>query len=56
MLFKGFADMIVIPNREDGEGPRRLPFRLATYLVCANSFGEILHFVQDDSAFVVAGA
>jgi hypothetical protein len=54
--------MIVIPSREDNaspartERPRRFQFRHPTYLVCSNSFGEILHFVQDDSAFVVAGA
>jgi len=48
--------MIVIPNREDGEGPHRFPFRHATYLVCSDSLGEILHFVQDDSALVAAGA
>jgi hypothetical protein len=48
--------MIVIPNREDGEGPRRFPFRYPAYLVRSNSFGEILHSVQDDSAFVATGA
>jgi len=48
--------MIVIPNREDGEGPHPFPFRHATYLVWSDSFGEILHFVQDDGAFVGAGA
>jgi hypothetical protein len=48
--------MIVIPSREDGEGPRQFSFRHPTYLACSNSFGEILHFVQDDSAFVAAGA
>jgi hypothetical protein len=48
--------MIVIPSRKDGEGPRRFQFRQPTYLVCSNSFGEILHFLQDDNAFVAAGA
>jgi hypothetical protein len=48
--------MIVIPSREDGEGPRQFSFRHPTYLACSNSFIEILRFVQDDSAFVAAGA
>ena len=48
--------MIVIPSGEDGEGPRQFSFRHPTYLACSNSFGEILHFVQDDRAFVAAGA
>jgi len=48
--------MIVIPSGEDGEGPRQFSFGHPTYLACSNSFGEILHFVQDDSAFVAAGA
>ena len=48
--------MIVIPSREDGEGPRRFPVRYPTWLVCSNIFGEILHFLQDDSVFVAAGA
>jgi hypothetical protein len=48
--------MIVIPSREDVEGPHQFQFCYPMYLVCSNSFGEILHFVQDDSAFVAAGA
>jgi hypothetical protein len=54
--------MIVIPSREDNagpartEGPRLFQFRHPTYLLCSNRVGEILHFVQDDSAFVAAGA
>jgi hypothetical protein len=46
--------MIVLPSREDGEGPRQFQFRPPTYLVCSNRFGEILHFVQDDNAFAAA--
>jgi hypothetical protein len=48
--------MIVIPSREDGEGPRRFSVRYPTSLVCSNIFGEILPFVQDDSAFVAVDA
>jgi len=48
--------MIVIPSRKDGEGPHEFQFCHPMYLACSNSFGEILHFVQDDRAFVVTGA
>ena len=48
--------MIVIPSRKDGDGSRRFQFRHPRYFVRSNAFGEILHFVQDDGAFVAAGA
>ena len=48
--------MIVLLSGEDGEGPRQFPFHHPMYLVCSLSFGEILHFVQDDNAFAAAGA
>ena len=48
--------MIVIPSREDGEGPRQFSFRHPIYLVCSDTFGEILYFVQDDRSFVAGGA
>jgi hypothetical protein len=47
--------MIVIPSREDGEGPRQFPFYHPMYLPCSLSFGEILHFVQDDNALAAEG-
>ena len=48
--------MIVIPSREDGgEESRRFPFHHLMYLVCSLSFGEILHFAQDDNAFAAEG-
>jgi len=48
--------MIVIPSREDGGGPRQFSFRHPADLVGSHTFSEILHFVQDDSAFVAAEA
>ncbi len=47
--------MIVIPSRENGEGPLQFQFRHSTYLVCSNRVGEILHFVQDDNAVAAEG-
>ena len=48
--------MIGIPSPEffRDEGSHLFPFRHPRYLVRSNSFGEILHFVQDDSALTAA--
>jgi len=43
--------MIVLLSCEDGEEPRH-----PIYLVCSDTFGEILYFVQHDRSFVAGGA
>ena len=48
--------MIVLLSCEDGEESRQFQPRHPIYLVCSDTFGEILYFLQDDSVFVAAGA
>jgi hypothetical protein len=48
--------MIVIPGWEDGEESRQFQPRHPIYLVCSDTFGEILYFVQHDRSFVAGGA
>jgi len=47
--------MIVLLSCEDGEESRHQP-RHPIYLVCSDTFGEILYFVQDGRSFVAGGA
>jgi hypothetical protein len=47
--------MIVLLSCEDGEESRQFQPRHPIYLVCSDTFGEIL-FVQDDRSFVAGGA
>jgi hypothetical protein len=48
--------MIVLLSCEDGEESRQFQPRHPIYLVCSDTFGEILNFVQDDRSFVAGGA
>jgi hypothetical protein len=48
--------MIVLLSCEDGEESRQFQSRHPIYLVCSDTFGEILYFVQHDRSFVAGGA
>jgi hypothetical protein len=48
--------MIVLLSCEAGEESRQFQPRHPIYLVCSDTFGEILYFVQDDRSFVAGGA
>ena len=48
--------MIVLLSCEDGEESRQFQLVHPIYLVCSDTFGEILYFVQDDRSFVAGGA
>lgn len=48
--------MIVLLSWEDGQESRQFQPHHPIYLVCSDTFGEILYFVQDDRAFVAGGA
>jgi hypothetical protein len=45
--------MIVLLSCEDGEESLQFQPR---HLVCSDTFGEILYFVQHDRSFVAGGA
>ena len=48
--------MIVLLSCEDGEQSRQFQPRHPIYLVCLDTFGEILSFVQDGRSFFAGGA
>jgi hypothetical protein len=48
--------MIVLLRGEDGQESRQFQPRYPIYLVCSDTFGEILYFVQDGKSFVAGDA
>ena len=48
--------MIVLLSCEDGEESRQFQPRHPIYLVCSDTFGEILYFARYGRSFVAGGA
>jgi len=48
--------MIVLLSCEDGEESREFQPRHPIYLVCLDTFVQILYCVQEDRSFVAGGA